>query len=228
MPKSRTLPSRSKAHVLRSYRSRGKANRNLWLVYSQKTNRDWILNSDRHLVHWAKYLETNPDVRTFVIQPDGIEASHETGGPPKNVDASAELGSGELEYHVLNFSATLEQGNSSFYSRYSANDGRIRIFSEADLFPLGEETMRWVKLLNYCAAIRDEMHSEATLACIAAMRQIDKGTLGQVIQQLPNFDSQIVIGIFSRMVIKNDIFINLASSSFNLMTQWTWRDRNVI
>jgi hypothetical protein len=33
-----------------AYRSRGRMNRNLWLVYSQKTNRDWILRSDRHLV----------------------------------------------------------------------------------------------------------------------------------------------------------------------------------
>jgi hypothetical protein len=52
MAKSRALPSKQRTNVIRAYRSRGRANRNLWLVYSPKTDRGWILGSDRHLVHW--------------------------------------------------------------------------------------------------------------------------------------------------------------------------------
>jgi hypothetical protein len=165
----------------------------------------------------------NPDVRSFAIEPEGVQISAEAHGAAKNVDATAELRNGELEHHVLDLSATLGLEESSGSLKESANRACLRIFSESDLFPLGAKAMRWLKLINYCAAIRDEDHREATIACIAAMRKLNGGTLRQVLDALSNFDSQIVIGVFSRMVIQNDIAVDLASASFTLSSKWTWR-----
>lgn len=223
MPKSRTLPSKSKSHVLTAYRSRGRGNRNLWLVYSHKTRRDWILGSDRHLVHWVVFLETNPEVRTFTIEPEVRRFDGADGVQEQRADATAELCSGLREYHVLMLSSTAEGKRPTVASEGGHSSSNCRIFTEADLFPLGAEAMRWLKLINYCAAIRDEEQEEATLACIAAMRKIDCGTLGNVLEALPDFDPQAVIGVFSRMVIQNDIAIDLSSSSFNFSLQWSWR-----
>jgi hypothetical protein len=171
----------------------------------------------------VKFLEVNPNVRSFAIEPEGIQVPREADRAAKNIDATAELRNGEHEHHVLDLSATFRQENSSsVLADYPSNVG-LRIFSESDLFPLGAEAMRWLKLINYCAAIRNEDHKEAAIACIATMRKLDGGTLGQVLDVLSNFDSQIVIGVFSRMVIQNDIAVDLSSASFSLASEWTWR-----
>ncbi|MFL9901314.1 hypothetical protein PQR71_24670 [Paraburkholderia fungorum] len=38
------------------------------------------------------------------------------------------------------------------------------------------------ELINYCAAIRDEEQCGATVACVAAMRELGSGTLGERLQ----------------------------------------------
>jgi hypothetical protein len=163
------------------------------------------------------FLETNPDVRAFTIEPDDSEIPSDLGVPAKNIAASVEVRSGEAQYHVIKLSETPEQAG-------TADGNLVRVFSEADLFPLAGEAMRWLKLVNFCAAIRDEQQQETTLACIAVMRKLNGGTLGQILEALPGFDSQIAIGVVSRMVIQNSIAIDLSFSSFTLSSQWNWRD----
>ncbi|MET3139971.1 hypothetical protein AAKU61_004355 [Undibacterium sp. GrIS 1.2] len=71
MPKKTRSPkSLQRLRVFDAYRGRGHQNSNLWLVYSVKTQRDWILPSDRQLVHWIHYLETNPLVKWFDLAPE--------------------------------------------------------------------------------------------------------------------------------------------------------------
>src|SRR5574342_340365 len=67
-----SMKSTLRKTVMEAYRSRGKGISNLWLVYSAKTNSDWILPSDRQLIHWLYFLEANPDVRTFDLAPEPI------------------------------------------------------------------------------------------------------------------------------------------------------------
>jgi hypothetical protein len=52
-----------------AYRGRGHRNTNLSLVYSVKTNRDWIVNNDRRLVHWLTFLQSDPSVKWFDLDP---------------------------------------------------------------------------------------------------------------------------------------------------------------
>lgn len=67
-----SLQSSLRKSIIGAYRARGKGKNNLWLVSSIKTNQDWILPSDRQLVHWLYYLETNQDAIDFDLAPEPI------------------------------------------------------------------------------------------------------------------------------------------------------------
>lgn len=67
-----SLKSSLRQSVIGAYRARGRGNSNLWLVYSPKTDTDWLIPSDRQLVHWLYFLESNPEVRSFNLAPDPI------------------------------------------------------------------------------------------------------------------------------------------------------------
>ncbi len=156
MSKSRTLPSRQRANVLKAYRSRGRANRNLWLVYSQKTNRDWVLKSDRHLVHWVLNLETDADIQTFELEPsDPISLA--TDGASGNMDALVVRSDGTREHHKLLLRTQQEPAQEPAASpeRLLGSEDAlpVRVFTEADLRSRGAEAMRWLKVVCYCAAI---------------------------------------------------------------------------
>jgi len=223
MSKSRTLPSRQRENVIRAYRSRGKSNQQLWLVYSLKTNRDWILDSDRHLAHWILFLETNPDVRTFNLDLDDapIVSSGTEQGP--DFDAAVELTSGGSEYHRLLLGASEEEGCA--HADVLDNSGRttVRTFVEADLSTRGQEAMRWLKVLAYCAGIRDEQQSAASQAAMTVMRGLDHGTIRDVTESMRDFDLQIALGVISRMAVLGDIALDLFSSGFTLSSPWVWR-----
>jgi len=223
MSKSRTLPSRQRENVIRAYRSRGKSNQQLWLVYSLKTNRDWILDSDRHLAHWILFLETNPDVRTFNLDPDDalIVNSGTEKGP--DVDAVVELTSGESEYHRLLLGASGEEDYAHADVLDSSGSTTVRRFVEADLSTRGQEAMRWLKVLAYCAGIRDEQQSAATQAAMTVMRGLDHGTIRDVTESMRDFDLQVALGVISRMAVLGDIALDLSSSGFTLSSPWVWR-----
>jgi len=224
MPKSRTLPSRTRANVLRAYRSRGRLNRNLWLVYSLKTNRDWILGSDRHLVHWILFLETNPDVRSFDIEPTDALPTDGHDDRLNDIDAVVQLKDGRREYHKLIFNTSaLDQKEQSAKTPDNSADSSARIFSETDFESRGDEAMRWLKVLCYCETIRDELQSDATVAAITIMRGLGRGTIGDVLESLRDFDPEIAKGIISRMAVLGDIDLDLSSSGFTLRSSWIWR-----
>jgi hypothetical protein len=141
MSKSRTLPSKQRTNVLRAYRSRGRANRNLWLVYSPKTDRDWILGSDRHLVHWIFFLETNPDVRSFEIEPSNETPRIGESQPVLDADAAVVLANGTREYHKLS-SLTSAQSDGMTCGGDESSLPTVRVFTESDLQPRSEEALR--------------------------------------------------------------------------------------
>ncbi len=223
MSKSRTLPSRQRSQVLRAYRSRGRANRNLWLVYSVKTNRDWILASDRHLIHWLLYLETNPLVRSFEIEPEEdmpFSSGLEIGQP----DAKAILENGAHEYHKVTSLETdddLSEDASGEAVRTSI--ASTRWFFDPHLRSRSAEAMRWLKVIGYCAAIRDERQSEATMAAIAIMNSSGHGKIVDVLERMSDFDTQVVLGVISRMAVLGDVTLDLSMFGFTLASSWTWR-----
>jgi hypothetical protein len=226
MSKSRTLPSRQRTNVLKAYRSRGRANRNLWLVYSQKTNRDWVLRSDRHLVHWVLNLETDPDIQTFELEPSA-PISSATNDASINMDALVVRSDGTREHHKLQLGRQQEptQELSASPQGLSGSEDAlpVRVFTETDLGSRGAEAMRWLKVVCYCAAIRDESQTEATLAAITVMRGKGQGTVLDILQNMSDFDREVSLGVICRLAISGDIALDLSASGFTTGSRWTRR-----
>jgi len=134
------------------------------------------------------------------------------------------LADGEREYHHLLFSAASDDLSARDIDEVGiAPAPSLRNFSEADLYPRGAEAMRWLKVIGYCAAIRDERQSEATTAAITIMSALGQGSVLDVITQMPDFDVQIALGVVSRMAVLGDIALDLSSSGFTSASHWIWR-----
>src|SRR3546814_8184392 len=97
MEKEHISPSKDKSiRNIDEERGRGQRNNNIFLDDSVKTEQDWVLHGDRHLVHWIYYLETDTEVKTFdftsayerdsdrfwvvdVIRSNGTRINHQIG-----------------------------------------------------------------------------------------------------------------------------------------------------
>ncbi|MFM0476317.1 hypothetical protein [Paraburkholderia strydomiana] len=218
MSGKRTLATRQRNRVFEAYRSRGRANRNLWLVYSIKTDRDWILQSDLHLVHWISFLEVDPNVVTFEIGSDP---------PDPGVDAVARMKDGSSEKHritsMIDLPATDELLSTSTID--SKRTQQIRYFQEGDLRPLSLEAMRWLKVVCYGATIRGERQHQATTSVLGTMMTSGAGKIRDVLDYSPNFDIQIIYAVIARAAIKGDISLDLSREGFTTETNWIWRAR---
>lgn len=64
MAKERLSPRNAqRLRIIDTYRGLARRNTNLFLIYSIKMDRDWMISGDRPFVHWIYYLETDPDVK---------------------------------------------------------------------------------------------------------------------------------------------------------------------
>ncbi|WP_174931915.1 hypothetical protein [Burkholderia lata] len=171
-------------------------------------------------------METNPEVRTFEIDPPENVAGNLQHGRSSNFNAVVTVGNGTVEYHQL-ISSGADDGKSRQRVNVLTDSGSklVRIFSDADLYPRAEEAMRWLKLIGYGAAIREEQQTDATVAIAAFLSSKGDGTVHDLLARLQDFDLQIVLGVFSRMAILGDIALDLSSSGFTLASRWTWRNK---
>lgn len=158
-----TLPSQQRANVMRTYRHRGRRDRQLYLVYSVKTSRDWILSSDVRFLHWILYLETDPDVVSFELHDDvgDREAPERRAG----VYALARVRSNRIVAHrILLHEESVTQN--SLPSTYTDPSEEIRLISESELRKNASVAMRWAKVICFAAALRDQRHvSESARRC---------------------------------------------------------------
>jgi hypothetical protein len=230
MADARTLPSRQRTNLLQAYRSRGRKNRNIWLAYSQKTNRDWILRSDRHLVHWVVFLEVDPTIAYFDLDPKSMQnlnsglRSDFLEGTKFTVDAEVRLIDGRREYHRIGVEPTQKDKTIMPSTESFIYDGcTVRVIPTANLVTRGQEALRWMKLLGYCAVIRDQEHTHASTRAATVLRSLNEGTLELFIREMADFDPGIALGIFSRFAVLGDVHIDLADSGLNLQSKWTWR-----
>jgi hypothetical protein len=158
-----SLKSSLRKSVISSYRSRGRSVSNQWLVYSPKTDSDWILPSDRQLIHWLYYLESNPEVVSFNLHPDPILSQDDVEVRATELDAIANLRDSSVEWHEVK--AGKEKDDPTHQSQLIAQSiaaSRQRVtykrFNDIDLEPKVRVAMRWFKAIGYAAAIRGEQH----------------------------------------------------------------------
>ncbi|MEC4718353.1 MULTISPECIES: hypothetical protein [Noviherbaspirillum] len=218
-----SIRARQRRNVLDAYRARADHNSNLWLVYSVKTNCDWILPSDRQLVHWIHYLETDHAVHDFDLTPDPV-ASHD-GVRPRctELDAVVHRANGIQEWHEVKASLDEDRVESQLSAQaYAAQAAGVqyKIFTDVDLMPHAATSLRWLKAIAYASAIRDREYVVETGALISCIRSIQSGQLRQVVESLSSYDSAIVLGLAARVAIRGRLKLSMDKVSFGPATEW--------
>jgi hypothetical protein len=220
--KRSTLKAQQRHNVFREYRARGHSNNNLWLVYSPKTRRDWILPSDRQLVHWVHYLETCPEVKTFNLAPGPVLGHNGKQNQMTQLDAEVNYTDGRIEWHEVK-AGEPDMRSSQLLAQGSAAKGaeRIyRIFSDRDLAPHARTTIRWLKAISFAAALRDREYMAQRLALLAHLRNHPSGTAHSILSALAGHEAPVLLGLLAQLAIEGHVSLDLGRRGFGPGTPW--------
>lgn len=213
--------SQQRLRVLDAYRGQGHRNANLWLGYSVKTDRDWIVTNDRQYVHWIAILEADPTVKSFNLRPAVDDSA--SSFPERNPDIEVHRTDGTTEVHRVvlasNSNIDLAKADGTF------SDRKIIVFQDADLKPKVRFAVRWAKVLGYAAVIRGQKHAPVHVALLAALTQRRAGRISEILDDLLGFDPPVVIGVLARLAIAGQVSLDLSSSGFCHSTTWQWNER---
>jgi hypothetical protein len=219
--RSGKLSAERRHRVFEAYRGRGQRMNSLWLVYSVKIDRDWILTSDRQLVHWLCFLETDPTVRGYMFDPDQIESHPSVRGVLVNkYDGCEEI----HEVHCGDSARARSRTVANGKNIPDVDVKRIRAFCDADLKPIGPRAMRWMKALAFAAALRDQQHIPLQVSMIVALEERHSGVVEDVVNALTGYELPIVLGMLVRLCIKRYIELDLNTISFCYQTPWRMRE----
>lgn len=221
--------SRIKKSILTHYRARGRRVNNLWLVYSPKTDQDWVLPSDRQLIHWIHFLETNPNVKSFNLQPEPIISSDEKETRATELDAIVETIDGKLEWHEVKAGKSTndpmyESQKQAQTRAASLHRAIYRRFDDVDLKPVMRVSIRWLKAIAYAAAIRDKEHIPTLSSLILVLQSLKEGSVKDLLVNLSEYDPAVVCGLIVRLALKGQIQIDLSNRPFGNNSHWAISD----
>lgn len=211
-----------------AYRARGHRVNNLWLVYSAKTDRDWLIPSDRQLVHWIAFLEANPEVLTFDLAPEP-DVSHDDKGPRgTELDAIAIFRDRHVEWHEVKAGTTRQETDHPQFlaQATAAHEAAVtyRIFNDDDLRPKARLAVRWLKAIGFAAAIRGQELGACRSALVAYLHSSASGYVKSIVSELDAFDLAVVLGMLVRLSLSGTVLLNLEERSFGLHTRWRLHD----
>ena len=159
MAKTHSSPSSAqRLRVIETYRGLARRNTNLFLIYSIKMDRDWLISGDRRFIHWIYYLETDPEVKAFdfrsefdrgnerfwivdVILAEGTRITHQVSGNAGEYDEATE--------------------RKKHSSADSSSRQESRAFYDEDLRPVVKVSLRWLKPIGFAAALRNQEYCVA-------------------------------------------------------------------
>jgi hypothetical protein len=206
--------SQQRLRVFEAYRGRGKRTNPLWLVYSVKTGRDWILSSDRHLIHWLVHLETEPAVKSFDLGAPNDQGSE--------FEISVTLTDGGQEMHVVRSGTPF---GSTPRTTVSETDGKLRrSFDDIDLKPVVSCAMHWFKALAFAAAVRDLSLEPVRLALVTHLHSEQAGTIHDLVAAMNEFEEPAVLGVLVRLAIEGHISLDMKEPGLSYATQWQLRE----
>lgn len=226
----RSLKSSLRKSLHEVYRGRGHLNHNLWLVYSVKTDTDWVLPSDRQFVHWLYFLEANPDIRDFNLAPEPILSHDKEETRATELDATANRYDGGIEWHEVKAgkSKRTPSHESQLVAQLNAatnEHATYRRFDDSDLKPIVKVALRWHKAIGFAAAIRGQDHASCRTALVMALRDMKHGQIHQILDRLVGHDPSVVLGVLVRMtIINNVVSLDLEKTTFGLQTTWVYHD----
>lgn len=222
--------SAQRLRLLQAYRGRGHRNNNLFLVYSIKTDRDWILPSDRQFIHWIHFLETNKEVRAFDLCPEKVISHDGKEFRGSELDAEVQRKDGRLEWHeVKSDDASKNVSKLQLIAQASAaarNPIVYKLFSDEQLTPHIKSSIYWCKVIAFATAIRDKAYNYETSTLLDLLQKLQQGTIGDVLSEAKDEinDVGVLLGLIARLAITGPMSIDLSQSGFGYATEWRWND----
>lgn len=214
-----TLSSQQRANVMRAYRHRGRRNRQIYLVYSVKTNRDWIVPSDCRFLHWILYLETDPGIVSFELCDDTDEP--DPSARWVGVHALVTTRDNRIVGHrIVPDNEAVDQVVAPTNCSDGANE--VRLIRESDLRSKATVAMRWAKVICFAAGLRDQGLASQVALVSSIARRIESGTVRQIIEAMPDVDATIVKGLIARLAIVAWLRLDLSRTGYTLDTAWRW------
>jgi hypothetical protein len=201
-----------------AYRARGRKVNNLWLIYSVKTDRDWILRSDRQLVHWLYFLETDPQVISFYLAPEPVPSHDDKAVGAADLDAIAVFRDRHVEWHEIKAGNRSQIPTQETAAREAG--AQYRIITDTELVQNSRVAMRWMKALGYAATIRGQEQNSCRIALASCLNTLKSGHIHELIFELEGFDPEIVLGMIVRLAIGGTIHVDLVDQSLGLATRW--------
>lgn len=203
--------------VFEAYRGRGRRSSNLFVVYSVKTGQDWVLPSDRHLVHWIHYLETDPEVHGFTFAPEGNRADS------RLCIIDVLLSNGTRIKHQLGQKRVDQNDHALEPKNNNTSPTATRIFTDEDLRPFVKTSLRWLKAIAFASALREQEYTHQTLLLLEYFRQQTRGDVGQVLAKIEvcEHEAAVILGLIVRLSIKGHIRLDLTANAFGYRTPWT-------
>ena len=212
MPSGPTLPSQQRARVLETYRGRGHRNSNLWLVYSVKQNLDLLLHSDRSLVHWLAFLETDPSVVGFRPITEELSAQLKVGPAAATV---VERRDRQLEIHLItegqHATSTIETG---------IGLATVRSITADELEAHSKIALRWLKAIGYAGLFRfRDMTPLRNQLAPCVMRRV-RGTVDELFDELRGFDRAALYAALVTAAIQGVVELDLTTHGLCGASRW--------
>ena len=218
-----------RSSILKTYKRRGRKTNNIWLVYSHKTKQDVAVTSHRELVHLVCFLETDPEVTHFDLDPDVVMSSDDYGDRGTILDAVATLRSGKKRWdevksgkeseNLSQISQKVAQSKAS-----SAHGADYARFYDKDLAPKALLATRWLTAMSWITTIKGMELEKQALQVLLSIRKLQRGTIASIQSDLEGFDSAILMGLILRLAIEGTISIDLSKLTFGRNTQWVYRN----
>lgn len=209
-----------------AYRARGAINSNLWVVYSVKKDMDLILTSDRELVHWVCYLETDNSVADFEIQPEKHVMSTPDGEVATIPDAYVFKRDSTVEWHEVkagkaNKDVLALTPQVSTQRDLAQSHGALhRLINDDDLEPRAKEAKNWLSALAYASAIRGYKSDPERTFLTNILRSTGSQNLRYLLNHSGSLEPAIVIGELVKMAIEGKVAIDLRDRSFGYQSRW--------
>ena len=212
--------ARARQSLRSAYRARGRGNANLWLVRSVKTERDWLIPSDRALVHWLHFLETDPKIATFCIEPSPEEMRTRGFAEIESAAAVARTHDGLIEIHRIYENDEVAAADST--ASDELNGARlVKVCAATDLRSCSRHAFRWLNALAYANAIGKESHEAAFGAVGGVIQRMNCGSVGDVTDTLELHAAPIVIGVLVHLAVSGSITLDLGAGPLARSTQWS-------
>lgn len=215
-----TLSSQQRANVLQAYRYRGRRDRQLYLAYSVKTDRDCILSSNYRFLHWLLYLEADRNVTAFELcdEVSAIKALEKKG---EGVDAWVTTRDRHIIGHRIVADERMTVGRSE-PSDHAGLEGATRIIPQSELRSKSGLAMRYAKIVCFASALRDQRLESQTLLTTDVARSMNNGTVGQLLGEVRSVDDSIAKGLIARLALTGWMSLDVSLRGYTEDTQWQW------